>query len=242
MSDLERRLDAARSSLQQAEAKVRAKELSLGLAGKAKLQQLINSPFINARMNALAIKIRLRERLCARKFELDPVERVYRRQVNGLSYGNFSMSSTVIDFDIDQKVHDHTRSSVQKRDPSIQQLARDYNRLCDTMHRLIKERKAPHNAVVPEKIPTTGLFTLDVDDTIWQDIGLVDDEESSTPPLWLCDNNVRTGIKARLELDRCAEEESRLRHERHALRVWFAEEWNVISTAYKNTGIYLFYI
>ncbi|KAF8230365.1 hypothetical protein L208DRAFT_1184173, partial [Tricholoma matsutake] len=87
----------------------------------------------------------------------------------------------------DQKVHDHTRASVHKQDPSIQQLACDYNKLCDKV-------KMPSGAIIPEKVIMTGLFALDVDDAIWQDIGLAD-EESADLPLWLCNDAVRSGIK-----------------------------------------------
>ena len=53
----------------------------------------------------------------------------------------------------------------------------------------------------------TGLFALDIDDAIWQDVGLAG-EDLMDPPLWMCDEDVRRGIKALLELDRCLEEEA----------------------------------
>ena len=52
------------------------------------------------------------------------------------------------------------------------------------------------------------LFSLDVDDDIWQDIGLTETDDSTDPPLWLSDENVRMGIRAMLEMDRCQEEEA----------------------------------
>lgn len=135
----------------------------------------------------------------------------------------------------DKKVHDHTRASVQKRDPSIQQLARDYNKLCDKMRELIAQGKAPEGATVPEKVEMAGLFTLDVDDAIWQDVGLAD-EDLPNPPLWMCNDDVRRGIKALLEVDRCREEEDRLVHERQALQVWFSEEWKIVTDGCAATG------
>jgi len=76
------------------------------------------------------------------------------------------------------------------------------------------------------------LFKLDVDDDIWQDVGSTDDIDTlnSIPP-WLGDENVRQGIKALLELDRCEEEERRLAAERIALQQWMKEEWLVICQA-----------
>jgi hypothetical protein len=47
-------------------------------------------------------------------------------------------------------------------------------------------------------------------------------------PRWLGDENVRDGIKALLELDRCCEEETRLCKERCALQEWMMEEWTCV--------------
>ena len=56
------------------------------------------------------------------------------------------------------------------------------------------------------------------------------------PPAWLCNEKVRSGIKAMLELDRCEEEDIRLRKERCALQVWFAEEWGIVNLAIDQAG------
>lgn len=136
----------------------------------------------------------------------------------------------------EHKVHAHTETSVKRRDPSIQQLARSYNELCTKIAKHIQGGHAPRGAICPDKIESSGLFTLDVDDAIWQDVGLNDDG-SEEPPRWLCDADVRNGILAMLDLDRCKEEELRLRHERCAMQEWFSEEWAIVSAAYKNTGV-----
>lgn len=104
------------------------------------------------------------------------------------------------------------------------------------MHKLITQKKAPPGAIVPLIINPEGVFKLDVDDEIWQDIGL-DDSIDGPPPRWLCDEAVRGGIKAMLELDRCQEEENRLRSERCAMQEWLQEEWNTVVHAREKTGI-----
>ena len=53
----------------------------------------------------------------------------------------------------------------------------------------------------------TSISTLDVDDSIWQDIGLTEDDGSTEPPPWLGDEDVHDGIKFMLEEDRCEEEQ-----------------------------------
>ena len=98
---------------------------------------------------------------------------------------------------------------------------------------MIKKKQAPRGARAPHPIASDDLFKLDVDDDIWQDVGLDDSDISSTGeiPLWLGDENVRKGIKSMLELDRCNEEERRLSYERSAMQDWFIEEWKCVTMA-----------
>lgn len=98
---------------------------------------------------------------------------------------------------------------------------------------MIKKKQAPRGARAPHPIASDGLFKLDVDDDIWQDVGL-DDSDISTKgeiPQWLGDENVRKGIKSMLELDRCNEEERRLSYERSAMQDWLNEEWKCVTMA-----------
>lgn len=136
----------------------------------------------------------------------------------------------------ESKLHAHVESAVRRREPTIQKLAKAYNRLCSDLAELIREGKAPNAAIAPRSIDMDRLFDLDVDDEIWQDIGL-EEMDSANPPRWMSDNAVRDGIKAMLELDRCKEEGERLVHERRALQIWFSEEWTVINKAIQTAGI-----
>lgn len=120
---------------------------------------------------------------------------------------------------------------MKRREPGIAKLAKDYNSLCDKMRVLISKRSAPRNAVAPDPIPLKELFGLDVDDMIWQDVGLDDSADTGAPPEWLCNDEVRKGIKAILERDRCDEELQRLRTERRSLLEWMEEEWSVVQRA-----------
>ncbi|KAJ7061896.1 hypothetical protein B0H15DRAFT_746585, partial [Mycena belliarum] len=150
--------------------------------------------YLQLKMNARALKHRLRDRLRARKFELDRVERSFRRLVN------------------EQKLYTHTESAVKRREPTISKVNSEYNKLCREMSRLVAEGKAPRGAIAPVEIPAKGIWKLDVDDAVWEDVGLDDDEISATePPPWLSDEKVCSGIKAMLELDRSAEEDLRLK-------------------------------
>ncbi|KAF8135926.1 hypothetical protein K438DRAFT_1922849 [Mycena galopus ATCC 62051] len=202
---------AAQEALEKSLASLRRKERALGVNEQQELQKLIKSEYMRVRMNARALKLRLRQRLRARKFEMDVVERTYRRLLN------------------DAKLHAHTESAVKRREPTITKIASEYNKLCGDIAKLIRARKAPIGARAPLIIPPGGLWRLDVDDAIFEDVGLDDHDNdyNNEPPLWLCDEKVRAGIKALLELDRAEEEEAQLRHEIMALRVWFSEEWTI---------------
>ncbi|THU96399.1 hypothetical protein K435DRAFT_819451 [Dendrothele bispora CBS 962.96] len=210
-------LENAKVSLQKAQEKLGRHERSLGLQERAQVKRLTKSPFLTKRMNARALKMRLRERLRARKFELDRLERSFRKQRS------------------EQQLNEHTRDSIRRREPGISALATKYNKLCDEMTTLIRQKRAPNFAVAPKKIERDSLFDLDVDEDIWQDVGL-DEEDTGPPPLWLCDENVRKGIRAMLELERCEEEMARIRINRKALQEWFVDEWGVLRKATSNTG------
>jgi hypothetical protein len=224
-------LQIATAKLRKHEATLRAKEAALGVADKQMLRHLLKSEYIRCRMNARALKYRIREKLRSRKFELERVDQfVHRKKTTGKpKRGARWMDLTAVP--PDPKLKTHIEDAVKRRDPGIQELVRNYNKLCAQMASLIKRKKAPKNAIAPEPIDPKSIWGLDVDDEIWQDVGLDDAYDDQEPPLWLKDEAVRTGIKAMLELDRCLEEEPRVFHECRALRWWLSEEWDAVTSA-----------
>jgi hypothetical protein len=119
---------------------------------------------------------------------------------------------------IEQKLTGHAADFIKPREPSIKVLAECYNKACGEMAKLVRQQKAPPNAVAPEPIPMDELFSLDVDDAIWQDIGLDESTDIDKPPLWLSDEKVRKGIQGVLLRNQCDEELCCLRHKQRALR------------------------
>jgi hypothetical protein len=111
-----------------------------------------------------------------------------------------------------------------------------YNDLCKEMSGLVRQKEAPWHAFVPQPIDPQKLFGLDADNDIWQDTGLDGDEDGAVP-LWLGSDNVRMGINHRLMLDRCLEEESRLKRERANMQLWLYEEWDVLQRAISANGM-----
>ncbi|KAJ7883156.1 hypothetical protein B0H14DRAFT_3750115 [Mycena olivaceomarginata] len=161
-----------------------------------------------------------------------------RRALNKMShiqYYNARMNARATK---QQKLYSHTEAAVKRREKGIQNLALEYNKQCAKVAQLIRDKNAPRGALAPRPIPDGQLWKLDVDDDIWEDVGLDDDEteEQTTPPPWLCDDGVRAGIKALLQIDRCREEDIRLKKERAALQVWFAEEWALVNHALEEAG------
>jgi hypothetical protein len=65
---------------------IRRKRAGLGVRERTTLQRIQHDAFLQLRVNARAIKTRIRDRLRQRKFELERLERSYRQAVNGKSY------------------------------------------------------------------------------------------------------------------------------------------------------------
>ncbi|KAG6906108.1 hypothetical protein DXG01_015872 [Tephrocybe rancida] len=118
---------------------------------------------------------------------MERLECLFRKQVN------------------DHKLDVHTASSIKQREPAITKVAHSFNALCDTMEDLLKKGKAPPGTTCPKKLEIKGIFALDVDDAIWEDLGL-DKGSPAAPPPWLSDEGVRAGIRALLEYDCYIEE------------------------------------
>lgn len=219
-------LPKARRKLQGHRAVLRCLELALGVGEHKTYRHLTNSKFIRLHMNARAVKTCLRNRLQSRKFELNRVERSVRRQQLN-----------------ERKIRAHTQDSVKRREPGIQSLITKYNTLCKKMAALIAKHRAPKNAQAPNTISAAGIWALDVDDEIWQDLGLNDDADTEHPPLWLSNNKVKQEIQGILLRDRADEELRRLRNERRGLYEWMAEEWEALrlaTVAVTDPGMHLF--
>lgn len=146
----------------------------------------------------------------------------------------FSIGLT--DICLERKLTSHTESSVKRREPGIVKLTKAYNSLCKQLISLIQQKKSPAHAVAPVPIEISELFKLDVDDDIWQNIGLDDDETSTGVPRWLGDETIHAGIKAMLVLDHCMEEEVQLCEKRRAMQEWLNEEWECIQHARHHAG------
>ena len=121
----------------------------------------------------------------------------------------------------DKKLANHIRSATKRRDPTIQKLTKTYNSLVDEIQAHIQAGGAPLGAHAPRAINREGLFTLDVDNPIWEG----DESDDISTALWQCNEDARKGIRLLLQHDRCLEEKRQLQRERSAVQDWFIEEW-----------------
>ena len=79
-------MHAAKKKRRQAlESSINRQLVALDLAGLANLEALKNDEYLRQRMNAKALKMRIRQRLCERKFELERLEHDYRNASKGKS-------------------------------------------------------------------------------------------------------------------------------------------------------------
>ncbi|KAJ3729197.1 hypothetical protein DFJ43DRAFT_962783, partial [Lentinula guzmanii] len=204
-------LPVVREKLLKVQSTLRTCELRLGVEGMRDYWRLASSQFFRERMNACALKTRICQRLRARKFECDRIERSFRRQMNSKCMAIYC--------------------TVKRRDGGIEVLVRKYNQLCKSMSDMIASQRAPANAQAPKPLVMKELFTLDIDDAVWDDTGLTEKTDVEHLPLWLSNEQVQTGIRGILLQDRADEELKRLKHELSALGDWFNEEFTVIQTA-----------
>ncbi|KDQ08430.1 hypothetical protein BOTBODRAFT_118738 [Botryobasidium botryosum FD-172 SS1] len=194
-------------------ARVKTMEKALGVTGKQQLDALKGNPYLRARMNARALRTRIRARIVEHKFERTKLERAYRRQI------------------AQEKNHAHTAASIHRRQNGISSLINKFNKLADEMMALRRDGKAPPKTHPPRKLNAKKIFRLDVDDELWQEDPGLGDDTTNNMPGWLGNDKVRDGITAMLERDRCLEEEQRLRHEQHSMQEWIAGEFNTLTAA-----------
>ena len=83
-SELSLQLGDAHEHLASLEQGMRRKRAALGVDDQVDLQRLQQDAFLRIRMNALALKERIRDRLRQRKFEIEKLERNYRHSTNGM--------------------------------------------------------------------------------------------------------------------------------------------------------------
>lgn len=86
IADIPQQLDDARAHCTRIAEALQRKKAALGVGEHANLIAISKSKFLHLRMNARALKRRIRDRLRQRKFELEKLERAYRHTINGVLF------------------------------------------------------------------------------------------------------------------------------------------------------------
>ncbi|KAJ7757316.1 hypothetical protein B0H14DRAFT_3096603 [Mycena olivaceomarginata] len=178
----ESRVENAEAAWRREQQKLQCLEQQLGVTDATLIQKLRHSDYYAAHMNA--------KRLHKCKFELDLIE------------WSFHCSRS------ENQKNDHAGAAIKRREPTISNMVKEYNKLCVDIVTLIRSKKAPAGMVALSPIPAKDIVQLDIDNTIWQDMGLDEDTE---PAAWLVNDKVRAGIRTMLQKDRCNEEAPRLK-------------------------------
>ncbi|THH27093.1 hypothetical protein EUX98_g7092, partial [Antrodiella citrinella] len=71
----------------------------------------------------------------------------------------------------EQNLEKHIGAAMAKHQGTISTYARKYNVMCKEMQSLITKGQAPKNVIAPLEIKLEGLFKMDIDHSIWHDLG-----------------------------------------------------------------------
>ncbi|KZP27497.1 hypothetical protein FIBSPDRAFT_730602 [Athelia psychrophila] len=127
------------------------------------------------------------------------------------------------------KQYQYMRRAIAKRRPLLDKLIRKHN---DCSERLQLLHQLDSNVPLPRRLPAT-LMGLRNSMELLEDV-----VSSAFPggiiPRWLADENVRSGIRAIMKLDRCKEEQLRVAMEAGNLRYWFGRELCALELAINN--------
>ena len=204
---LERQNELA-SVVRKGKASIKRRIELLSVGDRANWLRLQDDKFLALRVGALGLKRRIRQKLQARTFEITALKKHETSKHKD-----------------SRKLTENAMANLKRREPALKKLVQRYNEKCREIQRKLLTRRVPRNAIGLREIDLSTIWQLDVDDDIWNDAALLDEEEEIHIPDWLGDDNMRAAIRNRVENERCKEEIQRLLRERENLRCWMVEEW-----------------
>jgi hypothetical protein len=122
-------------------------------------------------------------------------------------------------------------ASINRRKGPLTRLIRIYNKYCEQLN-------APGVWNASWKLPQPRLLPANPD-KLKDDAGFLESINlrfADNVPRWSSDASIRLGIRAMLKLDRCKEEEERLRREALNMLEWFKAEVTAVNVALRQTG------
>ena len=122
--------------------------------------------------------------------------------------------------------------------PGLDVTLNKYNALWKDMLREWGKNGVKRDAYVPPELSIEGLYKLDVDQDIWQNVDM-EDFEGGKVPLWLSDKEVWDGIQAAQEVKSCQQELSQCEWEHSNLHVWLLKDYEAVCQVFEfSKGMY----
>ncbi|KAF9506854.1 hypothetical protein BS47DRAFT_1367076 [Hydnum rufescens UP504] len=147
-----------------------------------KLEKMRGHAWFEHQLNMQALKACIIAKVCEKNFKTRNLTGAFRSKA------------------VDHNTMEHTTKALKRHYRSVKSLVVDYNKWQLNMMKLRGRGGISKNAIIPPPIDMKGLFGLDVNNDIWQDIGLTNDEFDGTVPPWLGDEDVRNGIRLMQEV------------------------------------------
>ncbi|EJD40664.1 hypothetical protein AURDEDRAFT_69821 [Auricularia subglabra TFB-10046 SS5] len=221
---LQESIDGATRDIESTESRIASLHETLGTERARRLEKLRGDAYIRARVKARALRAAIRDHLVHHKFEHRKLERAFRHQARLTKF-------------TEAKEHAQTKDLVHRRERTIGAQVRSFNKLVDEMALLAKQgKKPPGRSPLPRKLDTKKLFKLDVDDDIWQEDPGLGPQGEGDLPRWQTDDDVKRGILAFLQADRCREQMERLDSELIALATWWKERLDAMKALLVGSG------
>jgi hypothetical protein len=201
-------------AIQRLESTIKKKTEELRLsdrASAAKLKNLKKDKWVNIQLNLRVLREQLLRKLRARKFELATLDRANSSRI------------------LDQKTKAHVEKAVKSRSGGIEATVKKYNARLKELAGLRGKGGIRKDAYIPPVLSMEGLYRLDVDQDIWEDVqGNIADFPDGVVPPWLADSSVKEGIRLAQEIGSCHQELERCKAEHGNLRTWFCEEYSAV--------------
>src|SRR5260221_4406836 len=131
--------------------------------------------------------------------------------------------------EVDQSLCSQIEKVVKKRSTGINSMLQKYNEKLRSLVSLQGKGGIPLDKWLPPELKKDGLYSLDVDQDIWQDYDLSDFEEL---PKWIIDPTVKDGIPLAQSIQSCCSEKKRCIAEQQNLCQWIYSEIHVTNALY----------
>src|SRR5258708_5544026 len=131
--------------------------------------------------------------------------------------------------EVDQSLCSQIQKAVKKQSTGIDSTLQKYNEKLRSLVSLQGKGGIPLDKWLPPELKKDGLYSLDVDQDIWQDYDLSDFEEL---PKWIIDPTVKDGIPLTQSIQTCCSEKKQFIAEQQNLCQWIYREIHVTNAIY----------